>query len=306
MHVPPQIVRCGLRCARLLFESRRLPLRTKRRLVDLISGITRPPSGVAFDRDSMAGLEIERIRVAHAETGTLLYLHGGGYALGSARGYRAFVAQLAAATGSDAIIPDYSRSPEVTYPVALDEVFDIYELLQSRDSRTPIAIVGDSAGGGLALALAMRIRDRGLRPPAAVGLICPWADLSADVEGARAERNDPLITTALTAEWAKPYAGGTDARDVGISPALGDLAGLPPIILHSVPDDPIAADAELIEARFRDLSLDKRLVHHRYDGLWHVFHLQHGFLAAADRAVRDLGSALKLHLADGLNDLRRN
>ena len=95
--------------------------------------------------------------------GTLIYLHGGAYALGSAKGYRGLAAQLAAAAGMTALIPDYSRAPEAQYPIALEEMVAVYSRLleDGLDPKTTV-IAGDSAGGGLTLALAMALRDRGI------------------------------------------------------------------------------------------------------------------------------------------------
>ena len=133
-------------------------------------------------------------------SGTLIYLHGGAYALGSAKGYRGMVAQLAAAAGMTALVPDYSRAPEAHYPVALEEMVAVYSRLleDGLDPKTTV-IAGDSAGGGLTLALAMALRDRGIAAPAALGLICPWADLAIDVDGGAtrtARSADPSVDVA--------------------------------------------------------------------------------------------------------------
>src|SRR5258705_8731930 len=218
-------------------------------MVNLLTGAARPPKGTSFERITIAGVAVERVRQPLGETsGTLIYLHGGGYALGSAKGYRGLVAHLATAAGMTAIIPDYSRAPEARYPVALEEMVAVYSRLleDGLDPKTTV-IAGDSAGGGLTLALAMVLRDRGIAAPAALGLICPWADLAIDIDEMRPVLRDPLILPSMCAEWAPRYAGSSDPRMPGISPVYGDMTGLPPIVMQTAGDDPISADAAKIE-----------------------------------------------------------
>ena len=183
-------------------------------MLELLTAAARPPKGTRFERVTIAGVPVERVQPPQAATnGTLIYLHGGGYALGSAKGYRGLVAHLAAAAGMTALIPDYSRAPEAQYPIALEEMVAVYTRLleDGLDPKTTV-IAGDSAGGGLTLALAMALRDRGIAAPAALGLICPWADLAIDIDRMRPVLRDPLILPSMCAEWAPHYAGSADPR----------------------------------------------------------------------------------------------
>ncbi|AEF42755.1 Putative hydrolase [Hoyosella subflava DQS3-9A1] len=223
----------------------------------------------------------------------LLFLHGGGYALGSARGYRGLAGALADAARMQAVIPDYPLAPENPYPRALRDVNDLYlQLINDGVDPQHLVVAGDSAGGGLTLALAMTLRDQGAPLPAGLGLICPWLDLASDTAGTRAAGRDPLVIPKMTAEWATPYTGQADPADPLISPARGVLAGLPPIVMHSAGRDPIAADADLLERRFAAAGGSGSLSHHRFPTLWHDFHLQIGFLRSADTAVASLGATL--------------
>jgi acetyl esterase/lipase len=162
------------------------------------------------------------------------------------------------------------------------------------DPKTTV-IVGDSAGGGLALALAMVLRDRGIALPAALGLICPWADLAIDIDTMRPILRDPLILPSMCAEWAPRYTGPSDPRWPGISPVYGDVTGLPPIVMQTAGDDPISVDAEKIEAACA-ASKTTRLDHRRFDSMWHDFHLQVSLLPEARDAIADLGTKLRNHL----------
>jgi monoterpene epsilon-lactone hydrolase len=140
----------------------------------------------------------------------------------------------------------------------------------------------------------MALRDRGIAAPAALGLICPWADLALDVDEMRPVLRDPLILPSMTAELAPRYAGSSDPRLPGISPVYGDMTGLPPIVMQTAGDDPISIDADKIETACA--ASMTALDHSRFDGLWHDFHLQVSLLPEARDAVADLGAKLRNHI----------
>lgn len=266
-------------------------------MAHLLTSAARPPKGTRFERVTIAGVPVELVRPPLGGTnGTLIYLHGGGYALGSAKGYRGLVAHLAATAGMTAIIPDYSRAPEARYPVALEEMIAVYSrLLEDGLDPKSTVIAGDSAGGGLTLALAMTLRDRGIAAPAALGLICPWANLAIDIDQLRPKLRDPLILPTMTAEWAPQYAGTVDPMSPGISPVYGYMTDLPPIVMQTAGDDPIRCDALDIDRAVA--ATGTGTVDHRvFDGLWHVFHLQVSVLPEAREAVADLGAKLRSHV----------
>ncbi len=268
----------------------------RRLMLATLTAAARAPKGTRYQRITVAGVPAERVRPAQAGTpGTLIYLHGGAYALGSAKGYRGLVAQLAAAAGMTALIPDYSRAPAARYPVALEEMVAVYtRLLENGLDPETTVIAGDSAGGGLTLALAMTLRDRGIALPAALGLICPWADLAIDIDEARPELRDPLILPSMCTEWAPRYVGSSDPRCPGISPVYGDMTGLPPIVMQTAGDDPISADAAKIETACA--ASGTTLDHRRFDDMWHDFHLQVSLLPESRDALVELGAKLRNHL----------
>ena len=299
MSLHPGLVRAGLRGCRPLLASPRVSVGGKRRMYDLFTRVARVPRHTGYDGVTIAGVPVEGVRPPGVDSGaTLLYLHGGAYALGSAEGYRGVVTRLAGAAGMQALVPDYSRSPEARYPVALGEMVAVYRTLIELGVRSEsLVIVGDSAGGGLALALAMALRDRGIPGAAAIGLICPWADLAIDIDGGRPKTRDPLINPSMAVEWAARYVGEHDPRLPGISPVYGDMAGLPPIVLHSAGDDPLCVDADKIEKAAAEAGTGL-VEHRRFDDLWHDFHLQAGVLAEADQAINDMGARLRTLMAE--------
>jgi acetyl esterase/lipase len=306
MNINKRVIRAGLRASRPLFASHRVSVNGKRAMVNVLTSAARPPKGTSFDRVTIAGVAVERVRPPlGGNNGTLIYLHGGGYALGSAKGYRGLVAHLAAAAGMTAIIPDYSRAPEARYPVALEEMIAVYSqlLLDGLDPKSTV-IAGDSAGGGLTLALAMALRDRGIAAPAALGMICPWANLAIDIDQLRPKLRDPLILPSMTAEWAPQYAGTVDPMSPGISPVYGDMTDLPPIVIQTAGEDPIRCDA-LDIARAVAAAGTGTVDHRVFDNLWHVFHLQVSVLREAREAVADLGAKLRSHVQTS-SDIRIN
>jgi epsilon-lactone hydrolase len=168
-------------------------------------------------------------------------------------------------------------------------------------------IAGDSAGGGLTLALAMALRDRRIAAPAALGLICPWADLSTDIDELRPVLRDPLVHPSMTVEWASAYVGPADPMLPGISPVYADMSGLPPIVMHTAGDDPLRCDASMI-AKAVATTKTGAVDHRVFDDLWHVFHLQVCVLPEAREAVADLGAKLRshLHMSSATSDLHTN
>lgn len=297
MKVSKSVIRAVLRGARPAFGSRRMGVGGRRLMLALLTGAACPPKGTRFQRVTVAGVPVERVQPARSGTnGTLIYLHGGAYALGSAKGYRGMVAHLAAAAGMTALVPDYSRAPEAQYPVALEEMVTVYSRLLA-DGLDPklTVIAGDSAGGGLTLALAMALRDRGIPAPAALGLISPWADLAIDIDGVRPVLRDPLILPFMCTEWAARYVGSSDPRLPGISPVYGDMSGLPPIVMHTAGDDPISFDADKVETACA-ASKTAVLDHRRFDNIWHDFHLQVSLLPEARDAIADFGARLRNNL----------
>ncbi|TDX66874.1 acetyl esterase/lipase [Methylosinus sp. sav-2] len=201
-----------------------------------------PPAGAAeADPDSPG----EWIR-ARAPKATLLYLHGGAYMAGAPRLYRS-TARFFAKAGFNVFTPAYRLAPEHRFPAALDDVSAAYERLAARG---PLALAGDSAGGGLALALMLRLRARGLPLPSAAALFSPWTDLSTSGASTRDnEGKDPIFTRRALRLAARQYLGEASARDPEASPLLGDLSGLPPLLLHVGEDELLLDDSRRLAER---------------------------------------------------------
>jgi monoterpene epsilon-lactone hydrolase len=184
---------------------------------------------------SARGVPAEWLEAAGARTDrAILYLHGGGYVLGGVDSHRDMIARLSAATGARALGVDYRLAPEHPFPAAVEDAVSAYRFLLD-EGVTPehLAIAGDSAGGGLAAATLLAIRDRGIPLPAAAALLSPWVDL----EGAGESMNggvsdDPMVSKGLVELMAPAYLNGASARDPLASPLHANLRGLPPLLIQ--------------------------------------------------------------------------
>jgi acetyl esterase/lipase len=225
----------------------------------------------------------------------VLYLHGGTYCVGSWRVYEGLITHLAVAAEAAVYAPNYRLSPEHPHPAALDDALDAYRWLLERGvSPNRIALAGDSAGGGLALATAVAIRDSELPPPASLVLISPWVDLRCDSPSMTHNvRIDPLLRPSWSRACAAMYLGQHDPADPACSPLFATHEGLPPTLIQVGSDEIILDDSTRLAERCRKAGVDVTL--QKFDGLWHEFQIHVGMLEAADEAVADIGTFLDAH-----------
>jgi monoterpene epsilon-lactone hydrolase len=201
----------------------------------------------------------------------VMYIHGGGYVFGSVATYRELIGRLSLAAGMWVLAPDYRLAPEHPFPAAVDDSVAAYRwLLGAGVEPGHIVISGDSAGGGLALATLLALRDAGEQLPAAAVLLSPWTDLtcSGDSYVSRAT-SDPLFTREQMVFLAAQYLAGADPTSVLASPIYADLKGLPPLLVHVGSDEVLLDDATQLAERARAAGLDVEL--RVWDGMWHDF-----------------------------------
>lgn len=251
---------------------------------------SRPPSGCHFESVDFGGVPSTRVSHDVNGDGVLLYFHGGGYILGSSATHRGLTGHLAKATGVPVIVPDYRLAPEHPFPAALDDAHAVYQaLLDSGLAANRIALAGDSAGGGLSLALAMRLRDEGQPLPASLTLFSPWTDLT------NSQLSVPDCEPVLNRGWidkaARLYAGSESATTPLLSPVYGDLTGLPPLLIQVGSQEVLLNDAQRLADRARNQDVDTTL--EIYNSLWHVFQVHAGQLQRATDAVNTAGRFIK-------------
>lgn len=260
-------------------------------------GLLPPPEGVRYEPVDAGGVPAEWTRAeASSDDRNLLYLHGGGYVVGSPRTHRNLVGRLAKASGARALSVDYRLAPEHPHPAAVDDAVAAWRwLLEQGADPARAAIGGDSAGGGLTVAALVAIRDRGLPLPAAAICLSPWVDLEGLGESmtARAEA-DPMVQKDGLLEMARLYLDGQDPRTPLAAPLYADLAGLPPMRIQVGTAETLYDDAVRLAERARAAGVDVTL--EPWDDMIHVWQAFVGMLPEADAAIDRLGDFLRKHL----------
>ncbi|MFP6598949.1 MAG: alpha/beta hydrolase [Deltaproteobacteria bacterium] len=252
------------------------------------------PEGVTTETVLAGGVKAEWVSAAGAdEFRVLLYLHGGGYCIGSIDTHRAMVASLSEASGMKALALDYRLAPEHPHPAAVDDAVAAYRwLLANSVAPERIAIAGDSAGGGLSAATLVALREAGDPLPAAAVLISPWTDLAA-TGGSITERADidPMIDMAVLNRMAVAYAGQTSTKDPSVSPLYAGLAGLPPLLIQVGTAEVLYDDsvrlAELARAAGVEVSFEA------WEDMIHVFQAFGALLPEAGEAIGKIGDFLR-------------
>ena len=244
----------------------------------------------------ISGLELS----PDATEGTLLYIHGGGYVIGSARTGASLAEGLAGRAGLRAISIDYRLAPEAPYPAAVEDGLAAYRgLLDAGVEPERLVLAGDSAGGGLAMATLLAARSAGLPQPAAAVLFSPWTDLT--LSGATIETKldaDPLFDRAALEWFAGRYLGGADPADPLISPAFADLTDLPPLLIQVGSHEVLLDDSFRLAARAAEA--DVEVILEVGAELPHVFQGQAGSLDEADAALDRASRFLTERLAGAL------
>jgi acetyl esterase/lipase len=258
----------------------------------MVATLPAPPDA-AFVQESLGAVPALRYGPADPSAPVLLYLHGGGYVVGTPWGYRGLVAALADASGMTTYAIDYRLAPEHPFPAAIDDAAAAFRALIDRGhDPSRIAIAGDSAGGGLTVATLLRLREAGSPLPGAAFLISPWADLGCtgpSMTGKAAA--DPALTEAGLRRMAAYYLDQADPADPLASPIHADLTGLPPILVHVGTAEILLDDAlRLAAAAGRD---DVALTLEIWPGLIHVWHAFAFMLPEGAAAVAAAGAFLR-------------
>jgi acetyl esterase/lipase len=266
---------------------------SRNRLAALEPLVQRLAPAASFDQLDADGVTCERVVARGArERCALLLLHGGAYAVGSPRLYRNLAARLSAAADCAVLVPQYRLAPEHPFPAALDDARTAWDWLEARNPPALTAIAGDSAGGGLALATLLGLRDAARRMPAAAVALAPWTDLTCSGASLHANaRADAYLEPHLLPAVARAYLGDADPRDPGASPLLGRHDGLPPLLLQ-VSSTEILLDDTLRMARSAAES-GVAVRAERWPAMAHVFQLFAPFLPEASRALERIGRFLR-------------
>jgi acetyl esterase/lipase len=231
-----------------------------------------------------------------SEKSVVLYLHGGGYVFGNPDTHRDISWRLSKESGSKVLFVNYRLAPENPFPAAVDDATASYRwLMEEGFLPEQIAVAGDSAGGGLAVALMLNLKTLGLKLPKAAVLMSPWVDLTLSgpsmVDNAEA---DAMLSPQAVARFTNYYLGDTDPTSPLASPIFGDLSGLPPTLVLVGSTEVLLSDSEALVEKINLAEGDAKL------SLWprmpHVFPILASILPEGKKAVLEMAEFLKVHL----------
>jgi acetyl esterase/lipase len=233
------------------------------------------PRNIKMERSSMGGVSAARLTNTHVSANrqrTLVYLHGGGYVIGSPLTHRAFAARLGQRAGAGEIwMPDYRLAPEHPFPAAIDDVLAFWEALTAQHPQREFILAGESAGGGLCVSLCVLLMKNKQALPSRMYLLSPWLDLTLKSrEQMKRDRSDPFLSSAiLEAYFARHYAADTPRDNPLLSPLFADLKGLPPTLVHVGSREVLLDDSRRFTEKARQQGVDVTLEVHT--GLWHAW-----------------------------------
>jgi monoterpene epsilon-lactone hydrolase len=252
------------------------------------------PDDVLVAAETAGGVPAYWLTAPGAGTGrVLLFLHGGGYQFGSLRSHGELAARLGRASGMRVLFPEYRLAPEHPFPAAIDDVLAAWHWLRTDQdlSARSIAVAGDSAGGGLAVALLVALRAAGEALPAAAALMSPHVDLTSS-GASMTERadQDPIFTPAALRQMASDYLAGADPTTPLTSPLFASLASLAPLLVQTGTAELLLSDSERLASAAAEAGVDVTL--QIGEGLPHVYPIMLGTLEAAE-ATEQIGNFLR-------------
>lgn len=279
-----------------VFGGGRLPLPVMRENLDAMMASMALPADTTVTEVSVGGIDALRVATGPVDDGAvIIWFHGGGYVMGSARGYRGVAAAVSAATGHPVVIPDYRRAPENPFPAAVLDAGVMMEwAAHTHGSRW--ALAGDSAGGGLTMASLLRARDAAAPMPVAAVLVSPLADFTASGDSfERLAATDVAISRRSVLALAHAYLRGHDPRDPSVSPVFGVLDRMPPTLILASDREVLLDDAKTLhESMLREGSPSTLSV---YSGVPHAWPMFSSYMPRAQRAVAEIGDFLRAALA---------
>ncbi len=210
---------------------------------------------------------------AHMKKYVILYCHGGGYSTGSSLYARTLTTKLAASTSMDVLSFDYRLAPEDPYPAATRDAMKAWDYLMllgygARD----VIVAGDSAGGNMALSLALKLKEEGRLLPRGLVLMSPWCDLTSSGESHKSRADlDPVLDAEYLDRMIHNYVEGEDLENPLISPLFGDLAGLPPTYIQVGDNEVLLSDSTRLHEKMIEANVPVKL--DIFEGMWHVFQM---------------------------------
>jgi len=296
-----KLLMAGLRLSlRLTFKALvrpPLPVKWQRNIVSVLAGIGRLAPQVAVEQYSVGEITVERVTPKNVSKGkVILYFHGGAYCLGSAKTHRSLSSHLASSSNVQMVLPNYRLAPEHPFPAAQDDGLLCYRaLLAEGYSPSDIIVGGDSAGGGLALSLLVRLQREDMPFPAGLVLLSPFVDLTLSGRSlVERRKREPMLAQSWITQGVAMYAADKAITDSACSPLFANFEGFPPMNIQVGSEEVLFDDAGRLAKKALESGVEVFL--EEFDGCWHVFQLQAGTLSVADRAVESLAKFIRQKL----------
>lgn len=260
------------------------------------SRLSKIPDGISIKTDELDGIKAEWIIPEGTDPAkVILYVHGGGYVSGSCNDHRGFVSKFAKNCGYTCLVFEYRLAPEFPFPAAVDDSVKVYSRLLSKgfDHRN-ILIAGESAGGGLCLALLLALKEQNIPLPAAAVAISPWTDLTCSSDSYKTKNKASLAPMNSWFVFGNHYAGNHRKEDPLMSPLFGDLKGLPPIFINSGKDDELFEDGEKFYLKAKEAGVDIQF--REGEGMVHCYPLMAPLFPEATEAMGEICSFIRKQL----------
>jgi acetyl esterase/lipase len=254
------------------------------------------PRGITVREQTILGIRSEWLVPDGTDKEKLiLYVHGGGYVSGSCSDHRGIIAKFAKRTGYTNLIYEYGLAPERPFPAAVDDSVGVYQwLFDSGYKPDSVLVAGESAGGGLVLALLLALRERKIPMPAAAVSISPWTDLTWSSDSYWTKNKMSLAPMDSWFVFGKHYVGDNDPKNPLISPLFGDLKGLPPVFINSGEDDELFEDGEKFYLKAKEAGVD--ITFRAGKNMVHCYPLLDGFFPEATGAMQEIADFINKHI----------
>ncbi|MEI1681871.1 alpha/beta hydrolase [Acinetobacter baumannii] len=277
--------------------SPKTPVKLQRFCSDAASAIVLGPRGYQTKKQNIAQVPTVHIQPKTTKSGLgILYLHGGGYVVGSSKSHMKLAAQIGQAAQAQVWLAEYRLAPEHPSPAAIEDSIAVYKALlaQGQDPKK-LVIAGDSAGGGLSLSTVIALRNAGLPLPAALVLLSPWVDLSLSGNTIKTHAaQDAMLSEDWLVWCAKNYCGPKSATDPTCSPLYADLTGLPPVLIHVGTEEVLLDDAKRLAEQAEKCGIPTTFK--IYDKVGHVFQFHAGILKESDDSIKGIGQFIDKHM----------
>ncbi|OHX68361.1 alpha/beta hydrolase [Flammeovirga pacifica] len=295
-----RLLKLGLNLTSIVFPSENINLTLLRESTELVSLFALLPWGVKGKKIQLDTISAEIISPVQEqkEKKAILYLHGGGYAIGSSQTHRALVGKIVSETHATALLVNYRKIPEHPCPAAIEDAFRGYQyLLDMGYNAEQIAVAGDSAGGGLVCTFMFMLKEKKMAFPKCGICLSPWADLKHN--GASTEKNkyaDPFVKITEMQNWAHVYAGDKPLDDPMVSPLYGDFKGFPPMLIQTSSNEVLYNDSTRLRDQLKKAKVN--VTYQEWDGLIHWWQLFWRFIPESEDAINKvcdfLNSKLKV------------